>query len=130
MIKLKYSSRYDFFPINLKKIVLIIISIFLFAIVYNNNDKIIILNNFINNKNFHAKINYGLYFNVTYYQYLFSFNFNSVEVKYSINFRTQDNNSIIPSDLTLNYNLHIFCSIQKGSSINVKLFLKDNIIFN
>ena len=119
MIKLKYSSRYDFFPINLKKIVLIIISIFLFAIVYNNNDKIIILNNFINNKNFHAKINYGLYFNVTYYQYLFSFNFNSVEVKYSINFRTQDNNSIIPSDLTLNYNLHIFCSIQKGSSINI-----------
>lgn len=52
-------------------------------------------------------------------EYAFSYKYNITEVKYQYNFY-YDNNLIVPSNLTLIYNLHSFCSIEgKNNRINV-----------
>ena len=52
------------------------------------------------------------YFNITYFNYSYSFKYNIVKVEYNINFYDKNNN-IKPSDLTLYFNLHILCHVSQ-----------------
>ena len=50
-------------------------------------------------------------------KYLYSFKFNIIKVEYNIEFHENNNNNlIVPSDLTLYQNLHIFCHIGLNNS--------------
>ena len=49
-------------------------------------------------------------------KYLYSFKFNIIKVEYNIEFYESDKNLILPSDLTLYKNLHIFCHIESNNS--------------
>ena len=62
------------------------------------------LSNFIKNNN-------EIFFNLT--SIIFSYNSidNIIKVQYTINFYNNKKNLIIPSDLTLYYNIHVFCYI-------------------
>ena len=48
--------------------------------------------------------------------YLYSFRFNIIKVEYNIEFYESDKNLILPSDLALYKNLHIFCHIESNNS--------------
>ncbi|WP_405350120.1 CDP-glycerol glycerophosphotransferase family protein [Ruminobacter amylophilus] len=61
------------------------------------------------------------YFKLFDIRYLFSFKFKIIKVEYNIEFYENNNNPILPSDLTLYKSLHIFCHFE---SIN------SNIIIN
>ena len=103
---------------SLKKFFFILISSS--ALIYlHKTNYITNANKSINNYYLNELLKFGLYFNVSY-QYLFSIKFYSVEVKYFVNFYNISNNDlIIPSDLALNYNIHLICIIYKNSSINI-----------
>ena len=45
-------------------------------------------------------------------KYFYSFKFNIIKIEYKIGFYNRNNNIILPSDLTLYYNFHLFCFIQ------------------
>lgn len=53
------------------------------------------------------------YFNITYFNYSYIFKYNIVKVEYNIGFYDENNNNIIPSDLTLYHNLNILCHVKK-----------------
>ena len=57
-------------------------------------------------------------------KYLYSFKYNIIKVEYNIEFYESDKNLILPSDLTLYKNLHIFCHIESNTLNN------SNIIIN
>jgi hypothetical protein len=57
-------------------------------------------------------------------KYLYSFKYNIIKVEYNIEFYESDKNLILPSDLTLYNNLHIFCHIESSTLNN------SNIIIN
>lgn len=57
-------------------------------------------------------------------KYLYSFKYNIIKVEYNIEFYESDKNLILPSDLTLYKNLHIFCHIESSTLNN------SNIIIN
>ena len=121
---------------NLKKYELFIkIIIFLiFLINLNNNSrkrnivqkKVIDINTFSLKKyhSFEFINNYRnkfLFFNITFFNYIFSFKYNILKVEYYIGFYDKNNYTIIPSDLTLYYNLHIFCHVIKlNNSYNIE----------
>ena len=48
-------------------------------------------------------------FNITFINYRFSLKYNISKIEYNIAFYNKNNSIIIPSHLTLYYNLHIFC---------------------
>jgi len=48
-------------------------------------------------------------------EYSFSFKYNITEIKYKYNF--YNNNLIVPSNLTLNYDLHAFCYLKDKNDI-------------
>ena len=56
---------------------------------------------------------FDLFFNISLVKYYFSFKFKLVEIKYNINFYNRNEKLIIPSDLALYYDLHIFCHSKK-----------------
>ena len=49
-------------------------------------------------------------------KYLYSFKFNIIKVEFNIVFHESNKNLILPSDLTLYKNLHIFCHIELNNS--------------
>ena len=60
----------------------------------------------------------NLTFNITNYKSSYNPIFNIVKISYQIKCFDSDNNSILPSDLTLFYNLHIFCFLS-SNTINI-----------
>ena len=60
-------------------------------------------------------------FNITSINYRFSLKYNISKIEYKIAFYDQNKKIIIPSYLTLNYNLHIFCHTYiSGNNIFIK----------
>ena len=92
------------------KIFISIVIIFLIFVSKKNlfNNKSII---YINSFNSHIS------FNLSSVNYHFSYNFNIIEVEYYFQFFDKENNIIIPSDLSLYYNLHIFCILKNSNNI-------------
>jgi CDP-glycerol glycerophosphotransferase (TagB/SpsB family) len=56
------------------------------------------------------------YFKLFDIKYLYSFKFKIIKVEYNIEFYENNNNSILPSDLTLYKNLRIFCHFESNNS--------------
>ena len=101
---------------------IIIYLYFTFLIEIFNNKNVIIVKNNINTKNNHLLTFNSfdeLRFNITFINYIFSFKYNISKIEYNIVFYNQNNKLIIPSHLTLYYNLHIFC----------QTYISDNNIF-
>ena len=106
----KYSNIY------IKSIIIIINAYILFLFLLSFNKFILFSNNSINGK----FINYSncfyyldniLFFNLSSVKYYFSYEYNKTELEYNFHFFDKENNLIIPSDLSLYYNLHVFCVI-------------------
>ena len=100
--------------------------------IIQRNDYIITYNKKVNNNTFNIfgsfrAFNSYFFFNLSSIKYYFSYKFNKVELEYSLQLFDVDNNLIIPSDLALYYNLHIFCSIKKA---NLNLQSLSNIFLN
>ena len=101
----------------------------------NNND----INN-LNEKIFSlSKLNYNNAFNLNAinfrfcnFSYIFNYRFNIIQVEYNIYFYYKNNTFIIPSDLTLYYDLHLIChiyEIKSNSSIDSLAFIHLNKYF-
>ena len=70
-----------------------------------------------------------LYFEISSIKYFFSYIFHIVKVEYSLAFYDLNNNLIRPSDITLYYNLHMFCNIFHNSN-NISIISISYIIEN
>lgn len=102
----------------------------------NINDNIIISNklNFSfslsdYNDSFNAK---NIYFKIVNLSYILNFRFNIIQVEYLIQFHHENYSLIIPSDLSLNYDLHLICHmnmIDLDSSIDSLAFIYLNKYF-
>ena len=81
------------------------------AIIKNNNDHYLIASkNFIKDKLIFNLINHKSYYN---------HQFNLVQIYFKIQVFDSLQKQILPSDLALNYNLHILCFIKINNSINI-----------
>ena len=87
---------------------------------------LIIIFLFISRKQFlfnYKNINYinsfgaNIFFNISSINYYFSYKFNKIEVEYNLQFFDKENNIIIPSDLSLYYNLHVFCILKDHNNL-------------
>ena len=65
------------------------------------------------NHSFNAK---NIYFKIANISYILNFRFNIIQVEYLILFHHENYSLIIPSDLSLNNNLHLICHIKKIDS--------------
>ena len=86
-----------------------------------NNIKNLYFNPILFNKYYLFKLikNYedkNHYFNITYFDYSYSFKYNIIKIEYNIGFYDKKNNLIIPSDLSLYNNLHIICHVDKNKN--------------
>ena len=108
--------------------VLIVINLFLKYFEYNYNCKKI-KNGLYKNNSYQFFNPSNLYFNISLIRYSFSFQFNIVKLEYNIIFFDKNNNSIIPSFLTLLYKMHIFCQTFNINS-NIKIKYIANILNN
>lgn len=85
----------------------------------NNNNNIINLNNInilptlFNNNIFNKE---QIYYKLFNYSYIISLRFNIIKVEYDVIFYYKNQSLIIPSDLSLHYNLHLLCHINKNES--------------
>ena len=111
-----------------------IIASICFAIIINNyNNQFSISNNHRYNSNFNTiKLNtlQNIKISITSMNYSFSYKFHLAKIEYNIAFYDLYHNLIEPSDLTLYYNLHIFChavEINNNISINYLLYINDVI---
>ena len=105
---------------------MIFIKLYIILLINNIKNNFIKINLFNNKKiikNSIIKINFlnNLSFNYFLTNYSFSFKFNISKLEYALEFYDKNNNSIIPSDLTLYYKLHIFC-ITKDMKKNISIF--------
>lgn len=108
--------------------ILILLIFFVNSLIFKNNKLVSNKNKiYIKNKNistfsqrkyylFEFISNYRdkkIFFNITYFNYTFSFKYNILKIFYYIGFFDKNNYIIAPSDLTLYYNLQIFCHVNK-----------------
>ena len=73
-----------------------------------------------------------IYFYLSNFSYNFSFRFNIIQVEYSITFCYQNQSIVIPSDLSLYYDLHLICHLNKNESnlsIDSLAFINKNKYF-
>ena len=104
------------FILYLKFIIINLYFIFLIEILKNKNNANINNNNPLSFNSFEE-----LKFNITSINYSFSLKYNISKIEYKIAFYNQNKKIIIPSHLTLYYNLHIFCHTYiSGSNIFIK----------
>ena len=98
--------------INLYKRFLLIVIFFLFI-----SRKQSLFN--YKNINFINSFDTNIFFNISSVNYYFSYKFNKIEVEYNFQFfdKENENDIIIPSDLSLYYNLHIFCILKNRNNI-------------
>ena len=97
-----------------------------FVIKRINSDIYIYLNNY---KKIQIKQLDNLYFELSSIKYSFSYLFHIVKVEYNLSFYDLNNNLIIPSDITLYHNLHIFCNISDISN-NISIISISYIVEN
>ena len=69
------------------------------------------------------------YYNITNFQYLFSFVYKTVKVEYNISILDKNKKIISPSDLPLYYDLHIFCHFEIINQ-NISIYSLANIYEN
>jgi len=122
---MKFFSKINYFFLSKTKIIninkIIFFSIFSFLL-YINSIKIFIIipknNEGSQTKTINLKKTNNLdYLKLFDIKYLYSFKFNIIKVEYNIEFHENNNNNlIVPSDLTLYQNLHIFCHIGLNNS--------------
>ena len=101
--------RNNKFILYLKFITINLYFAFLIEILKNKN---LIIKYNVNLKNYHLftfKSFDELRFNITFINYRFSLKYNISKIEYNIAFYNQNKKLIIPSHLTLYYNIHIFC---------------------
>ena len=115
MIFIKYSN------VCLKSLIIIINLCALILILIDFKRRILFSNNTTNRKlinysNFSYEFSNELFFNLSSIKYYFSYKFNRIELEYNFQFFDKENNLIIPSDLSLYYNLHAFCIINYGNN--------------
>ena len=116
--------RNIYFQFNIYKSLIIIICFYIISKAINKTQSKIILDKNVNNRiiNFNRAFqfdNNNIIFNLTSINYYFSYYFNQAEFQYCFCFSDQENNLIFPSDLSLYYNLHIFC-ILKSSNVHLQ----------
>ena len=90
----------------------------------NYSDYLLDLDNLFNGKN--------IYLLLSNISYIANYRFNIIQVEYNILFYHKNHTSIIPSDLSLNYNLHLICHFKKIiSNLNVDslAFIQQNKYF-
>ena len=108
-----------------------IIIIFSYNLLKKNNfiQTNIIINN-IGHDNFISfycqtiKINHNdfIYINLTELKYVYSVKSNVIKINYQIGVFDDNKNIILPSDLILYYNMHIFCYIKiKDEKVEIKM---------
>ena len=127
------------------KLLFILIYLIIYLIIFNNNKVFLYfgkLSNFSNNKNININKEYNIsnIFNQTNISYRiisvrfsFSFKYNITKFEYNIEFYDFNHTLIIPSDLTLNYNLHVLCQaieLNKNISIISLANIRNNKYFN
>ena len=96
-------------------------------VMFNKNINIYKINFFSSSKN----DNINLFFNLSFFEYSFSYKFNIVELEYNFQFFDGEKNLIIPSNLYLYYNLHVFCfSKQRNSNLKSISNIYKNEFFN
>ena len=118
------SKIINYFFLSNTKIIIIktnIIFLIFFFLLYINIIKIFIINPKNNEESQIQTINLKKVNNLYFFKlfdakYLYSFKFNIIKVEYNIEFHENNSNIIIPSDLTLYKNLHIFCHIELNNS--------------
>ena len=114
-----------------------IITSICFVIIINNiNNKFSISNNHHFNSNFNnieLKTPQNIKISITSMNYSFSYKFHLVKIEYNIAFYDLYHNLIEPSDLTLYYNLHVFChAVEINNNITVKsvAYVQKNKYYN
>jgi hypothetical protein len=110
-----------------------------FDVFYNKNQNFINNNAYNNNLSFNKDFNSSryflhsnkeeIYFNFNNLNFVYSLKFNLVKTIYSIRFFDNNNNTIIPSDLTLYYNFNFICHI-KVLNKNIEINSLPNIYKN
>ena len=78
------------------------------------------LSSIFNFDNFFGNNITNIFYKLSNFSYIFNFDFNIIQVEYSILFHFQNNSIITPSDLTLYYGIHLVCHII-GIKSNIKL---------
>ena len=129
---MKYSLKINYFFFKKAKIIIIekiiFISIFTFLLYINlvkNSTTTQKTSEVSQSKSNYFKMKNNLdFFRLFDIKYLYSFKYNIIKVEYNIDFYESDKNLILPSDLTLYKNLHIFCHIESNTLNN------SNIIIN
>ena len=129
---MKYSLKINYFFFKKAKIIIIekiiFISIFTFLLYINlvkNSTTTQKASEDSQSKSNYFKMKNNLdFFRLFDIKYLYSFKYNIIKVEYNIEFYESDKNLILPSDLTLYKNLHIFCHIESNILNN------SNIIIN
>ena len=130
---MKISSKFInyFFLLKIKIIIFKIIIFFLIFsfLLYKNSIKIFISRNKEESQIQTINLNNLDFFKIFDIKYLYSFKFNIIKVEYNIQFHENNKKLILPSDLTLYKNLHIFCHIESNNS-NISINSIPNIIEN
>ena len=122
---MKFSSKiFNYFFLSKTKLIIklkiIFFSIFSFLL-YINSIKIFIITSKNNEISQPQSINLKLtnkliFLKIFDLKYLYSFKFNIIKVEFNIELYESNKNLIIPSDLTLYQNLHIFCHVESNNS--------------
>ena len=123
------------------KLFLILIFLLALKISIKNNDRKLLRNHkdYLENncliefkKHFLLEyLNNSEFFKIIHVQYSFSFKFKKMKVEYNFGFYDKNNNIILPSDLALYNNLHVFCNIQiKNNSIDSLSNIYKNKFYN
>jgi len=101
--------------LSLKKYFLILLFFLLFYNSKNNSTNIKTDNKFEQSKYFTiiGNLDYCKLFNIKYF---YSFKYNIVKFEYNFEFYESNNTLILPSDITLYKNLHIFCHYESNNS--------------
>lgn len=123
---MKYSLKINYFFFKKTKIIIIekiiFISIFTFLLYINLIKNITTTQKTSedsqSNSNYFKMKNNLDFFRLFDIKYLYSFKYNIIKIEYNIEFYESDKNLILPSDLTLYKNLHIFCHIESNTLNN------------
>ena len=117
-------KQHFFFKFSIYKYLFIIIFFFITSKIINKYQTKFYFERNVNNYNINFTRslqfnNNNIIINLTSINYYFSYHFNQVELEYCFFFSDKENNLIFPSDLSLYYNLHIFC-ILKSKNIHLQ----------
>ena len=102
----RYTNNFHF------KFIIILVLFFLISIIIFNKKH----SASINNSNLSYLKDKNIFFNLTSVNIYFSYKFNKIELEYTFLFFDREKKFIFPSDLSLYYNLHVFCILNNGNN--------------